>query len=78
MPRVDIAPDGAMSHHCLMGRLITAREAAQISGRSRSQINRDAAAGKLPTAQRYPGYNGPRMFDEEDVNDYADSFQVAS
>lgn len=51
----------------LMGRLVTAREAAQIARRSRSQINRDAAAGKLPAAQQYPGYNGPRMFDADTV-----------
>lgn len=67
-----------MRHHGHMGKLITAREAAQLADRSRSQINRDAAAGKLPTAQQYPGYNGPRMFDEDDVIDYAESFQVAS
>jgi hypothetical protein len=50
-----------------MGKLITAREAAQIAARSRSQINRDAAEGKLPTAQKFPGYKGARLFDESDV-----------
>lgn len=62
-----------MRHYGLMGRLITAREAAKIADRSRSQINRDAAAGKLPTAQQYPGYNGPRMFEEADVLEYVEA-----
>lgn len=47
--------------------LITARLAAEIAGKSRSQIHRDAAAGTLPIAQQYPGYNGPRLFRREDV-----------
>lgn len=55
----------------LMGRLITAREAAARSGRSHSQIHRDAASGRLPVAQQFPGYNGPRLFDEEVVDEYA-------
>lgn len=61
-----------------MGKLITAREAAQLAGISRSQINRDAASGKLPTAQQYPGYNGPRMFDEEVVAEVYEDAAVAS
>jgi hypothetical protein len=47
--------------------LITAREAAVIARRSRSQIHRDALDGKLPIAQQYPGYNGPRLFDVDVV-----------
>lgn len=61
-----------------MGKLVTAREAAKIAGRSRSQINRDASSGKLPVAQQYPGYNGPRMFDEDEVAEYANRDRVAS
>lgn len=65
-----------MSH---MRHLITAREAATLAGLSRSQINRDAATGKLPTAQQYPGYNGPRMFDAEVVAEvYEVEQQVAA
>jgi hypothetical protein len=62
-----LAQYGALRHHGVMGNLITAREAAQLARRSRSQINRDAAAGRLPVAQQFPGYKGPRMFDAEQV-----------
>lgn len=58
--------------------LITAREASVIAGLSKSQINRDAASGKLETAQQYPGYNGPRMFDEDVVRDTYAAEAVAS
>jgi hypothetical protein len=62
-----------------MRQLITAREAASVAGISRSQINRDAASGKLPTAQQFPGYNGPRLFDAADVRDtYSEPEQAAS
>lgn len=57
----------AMTHDVSMTPHLTARQAAEISGRSKSQIHRDALSGKLPIAQQYPGYNGPRMFDEEQV-----------
>lgn len=50
-----------------MGKLVTAREAAGMTGRSRSQINRDAASGKLPVAQQFPGATGPRLFDADVV-----------
>jgi hypothetical protein len=50
-----------------MGKLVTAQEAARIAKRSRSQINRDAKDGKLPTAQQFPGYKGARLFDEDEV-----------
>jgi len=53
-------------------KLISAREAATIAGRSHSQINRDAATGKLPTAQRVPGYKGARLFAAEDVRETYD------
>lgn len=46
---------------------ITARQVAELTGRSKSQVNRDAKTGKLPAAEVYPGYNGPRIFDEEVV-----------
>lgn len=52
-----------------MGQQLTSRQAAELAKRSRSQINRDAAAGRLPVAQQYPGYKGPRMFDRDDVID---------
>lgn len=47
--------------------LITARQAAEVAGVSHSKINRDAASGKLTTAQRVPGYKGARLFTEADV-----------
>jgi hypothetical protein len=53
-----------------MGNQVTAAEAARIARRSRSQINRDAAAGRLKVAMQYPGYNGPRMFDEDVVREH--------
>ena len=48
-------------------RELTAQEAAKLAGRSKSQIHRDANAGKLPVARTFPGYNGPRLFNEADV-----------
>ena len=48
-------------------RELTAREAAELAGRSKSQIHPDASTGKLPVARTFPGYNGPRLFNEEDV-----------
>lgn len=50
-----------------MRTLVNARDAARLARRSKSQINRDANAGKLPVAVQYPGYNGPRLFDPEIV-----------
>lgn len=50
-----------------MGRQITARQAADLAGISKSQIHRDAAAGKLPVARTLPGYNGPRLFVDDTV-----------
>lgn len=48
-------------------RELTAQEAAELAGLSRSQINRDAQNGKLPVARTFPGYKGPRLFREADV-----------
>lgn len=58
-----------MGHHDRMSRHITSAEAARISGRSRSQINRDAAEGKLPSVSKFPGHRGPRLFDERVVRE---------
>lgn len=58
-----------------MDDLITAREAALIAHKSRSQIHRDATAGVLPIAQQFPGYNGPRLFRRTDV---LSTYRVAS
>lgn len=48
-----------------MERLVSSREVARITGLSRSQINRDAAAGKLPSAAKLEG--GARLFRLDDV-----------
>lgn len=50
-----------------MRNLLTARAAAALAQKSRSQIHRDAQQGRLPIAQEFPGYNGPRLFDEDVV-----------
>lgn len=44
---------------------LTAEQVARITGKSKSQVNRDAAGDdpKLPAAVTFPGYNGPRLFD---------------
>lgn len=49
--------------------LLTAEQVARLAGKSKSQVNRDAAgqAPKLPAALTYPGYNGPRLFDPQTV-----------
>jgi len=49
---------------------LTAEQVARITGKSKSQVNRDAAgeAPKLPAALTYPGYNGPRLFDPATVS----------
>lgn len=49
--------------------LIPAGAVAQLVGRSRSQIHRDANAGRLPIAQAFPGYNGARLFRWADVRE---------
>lgn len=56
-----------MTHHVSMTKRITARQAARIAGLSKSQIHRDALSGKLPYEDQFPGYNGPRVFDEDVV-----------
>ncbi len=48
-------------------RELTAKEAAQLAGRSKSQIHRDVESGKLPVARQFPGHNGARLFLEDDV-----------
>jgi hypothetical protein len=64
-----------MRHDDPMSRRITSAEAARITGRSRSQINRDAATGRLAVLEQYPGRTGPRLFDEAEVRRF---YQVAS
>jgi predicted DNA-binding transcriptional regulator AlpA len=49
--------------------LLPAREVSERTGRSRSQIHRDANAGKLPVAQEFPGYHGARLFRWADVRE---------
>jgi hypothetical protein len=48
---------------------LTAEQVAQRTGKSKSQVNRDAAGDdpKLPAAVTFPGYNGPRLFDPATV-----------
>lgn len=48
-----------------MAHLISSRQVARSTGLSRSQINRDAQRGKLPTAVKLEG--GARLFDAEVV-----------
>lgn len=67
--------------HCAklrdMSHLVTAREAARIAHRSHSQINRDAASGKLPVAYKAPGTRGQRLFTIADLADvYEDDVDV--
>lgn len=49
--------------------LLTAEQVARMSGRSKSQVNRDAAGEcpKLAAAVQFPGYNGPRLFEADAV-----------
>lgn len=55
-----------------MDPLLTAREAAKLAHRSRATIHRDATSGKLPVAQQFPGYNGPRLFRAGDIREVYD------
>lgn len=58
----------------LMRHLLTAREVAALAGRSKSQVNRDATAGRLAVAEQFPGYRGPRLFDADEAATYAQRF----
>lgn len=50
-----------------MTQKLTARDVARLTGRSKSQVHRDAIAGRLRVSDQFPGYNGPRLFDKTDV-----------
>lgn len=43
--------------------LITAREAAEILGKSKETVLRMSKDGRLPVAHTVSGYNGHRLFD---------------
>ncbi len=48
--------------------LLSSAEAAAILKVDRATLNRWAAAGKVPTADKYPGKTGPRRFDPDVVD----------
>ncbi|MGD7734144.1 helix-turn-helix transcriptional regulator [Propionibacteriaceae bacterium G57] len=48
--------------------LLTAAQAAERLGVTRATVNKWAATGTLPTADKFPGRTGPRLFDPEVVN----------
>ncbi len=48
-------------------RTMSAREVAALVGKSKSTVNRDATAERIPHLDQFPGYNGPRLFDPEAV-----------
>lgn len=62
-----LATDVTLCQSRIMRNLLTARDAAELAQKSRSQIHRDAQSGRLAIAQEFPGYNGPRLFDEDEV-----------
>lgn len=47
--------------------LVTTAEAAEISGKSVSTVNRWADCGRLPVAAKAPGVRGARFFHKSDV-----------
>ena len=54
---------------------LTAEHVGALVRKSKSQVNRDAAGTqpRLKTAQQFPGYNGARLFD---LNDVADAYDI--
>lgn len=52
-----------------MAHLITIREAVAMTGRSKTSLHRDIAAGRLPIAQRIPGYRTPFLLDADTVKE---------
>lgn len=58
--------------------LITSSEVARILGRSQSTVNRQAAAGELPTVGEVEGRTGPRLFDRTVIEALAAELKVAS
>ena len=51
-----------------MSALITAKQVAEILGKSPSQVNRDAAADRIPVAVNNPRL---RLFDRERIEELA-------
>lgn len=57
-----------MRHYDHMSALITAKQVAEILGKSPSQVNRDAAADRIPVAVNNPRL---RLFDRERIEELA-------
>jgi predicted DNA-binding transcriptional regulator AlpA len=58
--------------------IITSAEVARILGRSQSTVNRQAAAGELPTVGEVEGRTGPRLFRRADIERMAAELKAAS
>lgn len=56
-----------------MTTLLTSREVALASGRSKSQVNRDAKHGKIAVAHRLAGKRGALLFTPEAAAEYAEA-----
>lgn len=56
--------------------LLTTAQVASRLGKSVSQVNRLAEAGRIKTAVKLPGRNGARLFEPGDVLEFID--EVAS
>lgn len=52
-----------------MHHLITVRDAVAMTGRSKTSLHRDIDAGKLPIAQKVPGYRGAILLDPATVEE---------
>lgn len=58
-----------------MTTLLSAREVALASGRSKSQVCRDANDGKIAIAHRLAGKRGALLFTAEAAAEYAEAHQ---
>lgn len=58
--------------------IITSAEVARILGCSQSTVNRQAAAGELPTVGEVEGRTGPRLFNRADIERLAETMAEAS
>ena len=56
-----------------MTTLLSAREVALASGRSKSQVCRDANEGKIAIAQRMAGPHGALLFTPEAAAEYTEA-----
>jgi len=54
-----------------MTTFLTARDVANMAGRSKSQVCRDASDGRIKIAHRIPGRGGALLFTEDAANEYA-------